>query len=284
MFTVRKLVVCAVALLAMFARVAGQDTKSSEQFVEAKGFVGRVFEVKHRNPDEIAYAIRPLLSGFKGATLSVSREFNTITVRDWPENVALIEGAIKRLDVPKPVEPPKPPPPPKPAVEIRIDMISASRASGGSSTLTGDLTKVVDQLKATLSYGSYRLVSTFLSRGNQGSTLDASGILDGLLPAGDGKADPLHPSFYSLESRPITVSRDSSEQIFAEIPNFRFRIRVPIAVGATISGQAQQIQYQDIGISNSITLKEGEMVVVGTTSAGPASDAIIIVVSFRRVS
>lgn len=284
MLIIRRFLVCGLALVALTARIAAQENKAADQYVDTKGFTGRVFEVKQRNADDIAYAIRPLLSGFKGATLSVSREFNTITVRDWPENVALIEGAIKRLDVPKPVEPPKPPPPPKPVVELRIDMISGSRASGDSSTLTGDLAKVVDQLKATLSYDSYRLVSTFLSRGNQGSKLDASGILDGLLPAGDGKTDPLHPSFYSLESQPITVSRDSSEQILAEIPNFRFRIRVPIAVGTSGSGQAPQIQYQDVGISNSITLKEGEKVVVGTTSAGSTSDAIIIVVSFRRVN
>lgn len=278
MLTIRKLVVCAVALLAMFARVAGQDNKTSDQYVEVKGFVGKVIQLNNREPRDIYSAVRPLLSGFKGATMSFSDEFKTITVRDWPENVATIEEAIKRLDIPKPVEPPKP------TVEFRIDMIAASKSASDATPFTGELAKVVDQLKATLSFGSYRLVSTFLTRGQQGSRLGSSGVLDGLLPPTDRKVDPLKPSFYDLGSRDITISQNAAGQVLAEIPNFSFTIRVPIAVGATESDPAKQIQYQNVGISNSISLREGEKVVVGTTSAGSTSDAIIIVVSFKRVS
>jgi type II secretory pathway component GspD/PulD (secretin) len=70
----------------------------SPDYVEEKGFKGRVFELKYRDPVSLQQIIRPLGSGFKGATMSIDREFKTLTVRDFPENIATIEEAIKRLE------------------------------------------------------------------------------------------------------------------------------------------------------------------------------------------
>src|SRR5215467_12410816 len=101
----------APALLILFAAVssgtaqaqssAPRAAESHEEFVTDKGFSSRVFELKHRDPVEIASVIRPLGSGFKGAIVSVNREMRTLTVRDFPENIATIEAALKRLDVPE---------------------------------------------------------------------------------------------------------------------------------------------------------------------------------------
>ena len=44
-------------------------TQRSPDYVEEKGFKGRVFEIKHRDPDSLAQVLRPLGSGFKGATI-----------------------------------------------------------------------------------------------------------------------------------------------------------------------------------------------------------------------
>ena len=75
------------------------DAAREESFVTEKGFASRVFEVKHREASDLAAVLRPLGSGYRGATVSSNRDFKTISVRDFPENIAAIEAALKRLDV-----------------------------------------------------------------------------------------------------------------------------------------------------------------------------------------
>src|SRR5690242_9987259 len=70
----------------------------SDNYVTNSGFKNRVFEVHNRMPEELVPVVRLLTSGFKGAQLSASNEFRTITVRDFPENIAAVEEALKRLD------------------------------------------------------------------------------------------------------------------------------------------------------------------------------------------
>src|ERR1700730_3452280 len=73
----------------------------TDNYVTNTGFKNRVFEVHNRMPDDLVPVIKLLTSGFKGAQLAASNEFRTITVRDFPENIAAIEEAIKRLDTPE---------------------------------------------------------------------------------------------------------------------------------------------------------------------------------------
>ena len=67
------------------------------EYVEATGFKNRVFEIKHRDPSSLVPVLRPLASGFKGATMAASSEYRTLSVRDFPENLATIEEAILAL-------------------------------------------------------------------------------------------------------------------------------------------------------------------------------------------
>ncbi|HTG17524.1 MAG TPA: hypothetical protein VK747_19915, partial [Blastocatellia bacterium] len=77
---------------------AGQPAPSAKgsDYVEEKGFKGRIFEIKYRDPVVLYQVVRPLGSGFKGATVSFDKQYRTLTVRDFPENIAAIEEAIKR--------------------------------------------------------------------------------------------------------------------------------------------------------------------------------------------
>src|SRR6266478_543461 len=52
---------------------------------------GKVFELKYRQPSSILKVIGPLGSGYRSAQISPSEELRTITVRDFPENIAAIE-------------------------------------------------------------------------------------------------------------------------------------------------------------------------------------------------
>src|SRR2546430_793603 len=90
------------ALFAMTEATAPAQTPApppTPSYVTEKGFKSKVFEVKHRDPAALVDSVGPLASGFKGALVTANREMQTITVRDFPENVAAIEEALKRLDV-----------------------------------------------------------------------------------------------------------------------------------------------------------------------------------------
>ena len=68
----------------------------------------KLFEIKHRSRNSLANSVKPLGSGAGNATIYANEDLKTVTVRDFPENIAAIEEALKRLDVPDEIQPPQP--------------------------------------------------------------------------------------------------------------------------------------------------------------------------------
>src|SRR5687767_4678994 len=97
-------IVLALALLLLAAPAALAQSEAQRQddnYVTQKMFQNRVFDVKNRDPQSLVRVHAPLTSGFRGAVVSANPEFRTISVRDFPENIAVIEEAIRRLDTPE---------------------------------------------------------------------------------------------------------------------------------------------------------------------------------------
>src|SRR5205814_6837507 len=90
-----------------------------------------------------------------GAAISSSSEFRTITVRDFPENLATIEEAIKRLDTPAT---------PRPNIELHMYALIASNTGGAGSAPPAELKDVLEQLRGTLNYKNYELAATVVQR------------------------------------------------------------------------------------------------------------------------
>src|SRR6185295_16127419 len=106
------LVVSLVTARAALAQEAKHDDHN-------RAYKSKVLEVHHRDPRLLADAVRLLGSGFGLASISVNDQLQTIAVRDYPENVAAIEEAIKRLDQPAP---------PTPDIELKISVLIGSKA------------------------------------------------------------------------------------------------------------------------------------------------------------
>ena len=102
----KSLTLLVFTLLVVTAVLAQQppatQEKPKDDYVTERQFKSKIFEVKYRQPSSLAGVLRQLGSGFKGAGISANNEFHTLTVRDFPENLATIEEAIKRLDTPAP--------------------------------------------------------------------------------------------------------------------------------------------------------------------------------------
>lgn len=232
-------------------------------YVEEKGFKGKVFEIKYRDPVGLLQVIRPLGSGFKGATTSVDKEFKTLTVRDFPENIAAIEEAIKRLDTPEAA---------RPDIEFSVHVLIASNSAGGSEDYPSELTDVVKQLKSALKYKSYSLMTSGIHRAKEGSRgVENSGVAQSSLFS--SVPTPPNPIFYEYFLQFISIDSGSGTPT-VQVGDLRFNMRVPLNLGTSV-------QYQNVGFRSPVGLHQGEKVVVGSTTMG--DKGLVVVVSAKLI-
>src|SRR3954454_15170679 len=164
----RILIALAILLVAATAAVAQDNKQGSvqspfkrddDEYVTQKMFQNRVFDIKNHDPQTLARVLNPLTSGFRGAVVSPNQEFRTITVRDFPENIAVIEEAIRRLDTPEA---------PRPAIEFRVYLLVASNDETAGH-FPVELSDVVRQLQSSLGMKNFTLMGSQVVRGHEGN-------------------------------------------------------------------------------------------------------------------
>ena len=226
-----------------------------DDFVTEKGFAGRVFEVKHRDPSDLATVLRPLGSGHKGATVSANREFRTISVRDFPENIAAMEAALKRLDAAEAA---------KADVELRLWVLVASNGDVAAAKLPDELKEAVGAMKTTLSYHTYSLAGSFVARIRDGARgISGEGVTD-LAPAGAARAAGKRMQLEYRVNSLVLEPRETGASV-VKLDGFSL-----VLVG---DGRAQ--------LKTDVTLREGEKVVVGTSTV--QDRGLVVVVSARVI-
>src|SRR5437762_2539870 len=150
-----KRIAALVVILLLATTVVAQENK----------FRTKMFEVHNGNAREIARAIRTLGSGTPGSEINFSEETRTVTVRDFPENVATIEEAIGRLDKAAPVAP---------DVELKISLLIGSKNALPGPAVPEDLVPVVKQLQNTLRYSHYGLLAANIHHTRVGDGIEGS--------------------------------------------------------------------------------------------------------------
>ena len=225
-------------------------------------FRTKLFEVHHRGARDIALVVKGIASGVKGSDVSWNDQLQTITVRDFPENVAAIEEAIGRLDRPAPA---------LPDIELRISLLIGSKTPLDGPAVPEDLASVVKQLQSTLRYSHYGLLAANIQHTRAGEGIEGSGVAESKLIGIPTTAD--HPVFYNYKLRNITTDAGTDRQSVA-VQNANFGLRVPIKV-------SKDTVYQSVGFETPITIREGEKVVIGTTTMG---DRAVIVVLMATVA
>jgi hypothetical protein len=264
------LTACSLTATITLAQSNDQQNKEEEASPATQvKFAVKLFEIKHRQPHSLRESLQALGSGTKGSSIIANNQLRTLTVRDFPENIAAIEDALKRLDVPEqsPV-----------SLEFQIHLLSASMNGSGKTELPKNLEPVVAQLKATLKFTNYRYVSSALNRASNGGKIESSGVTGSLFPTPTGVTNTAeNPSFYQYTLTHIMLAQDASGKETVLIDLFKFGVGVPIKINPG------QTQYRDIGIVTPLSLREGEMAVVGTANIGGSDEAIIVVVSVKKV-
>ena len=265
-----KNVLAALALVlfflpATFAQQSNSDAsqKSDGDFVTEKGFKSKVFEVKHRDPESLAKVLQKLGSGFKGASITANFEFKTLTVRDFPENLATIEEALKRLDTPAA---------PRPNIELHMHVLVASNtggnAGGAAAQVPAELRDVLTQLRGTLSYQNYELATSVVQRLTETPRgLHGKGMAEIPRSPTSAGSTPL-PYEYLINS--VTLASSPTGAPIIQIGEFSF------ATGLTSATLDNRTQVQ-----TALNLRDGEKVVVGTATFGDR--ALIIVLTAKII-
>ena len=244
--------------LSVAAFAQNQTAKPAEdEFNNIKEYKNKIFTIQNGDVRSIAGAIKLLGSGFKGAGISINEELRTITARDFPENLAAMEDAIKRLDKPAPKSP---------DLEMKIFVLIGSKTPLANAALPDELAPVVKQLQATLRYSNYGLMTSMVHRTTLGSGIRGSGVAEPALLGMTAAQD--RPILYNYELRKIT-SADAAHSTI-DIDSFDFSMRVPIDVG-------NNIQYQSVGFATPVSIRQGEKVVIGTTTM--RDKALVVVVT-----
>ena len=273
MFSTKNKIHFALVTCLLFSAVAGAQQKQPDQTPSSddkqatpnSALRNRVFEIKHRQAGSLVKVLLPLGSNVKGASMNFNDEFKTISVRDFPEVIATIEEVIKRLDVLQP------PPPPQPPVEFRVHVLIASNGGAETTQFPAELDDAVKQLKTTLNYKNYYLMTSQVIRYQGGTNpISNKGIAE-LKLSSDTPAGK-NPIFYNYTM--VNVRLDAAEATArVGVGQFNFSMKVPLSVGDS------KIQYEDIGFQTPVNLRDGEKVVVGTTSL--EDKGIIVVLSAK---
>lgn len=244
--------------------VAGTAPKPEDNFVTEKGFNSKVFEVRHRDPESLAKVLRQIGSGFKGASISANSEFRTVTVRDFPENLATMEEALKRLDTPVA---------PRPNIELHMFVLVASNgaANTGSAAppVPAELKEVLNQLRETLSYRNYEIATSIVQRLTETSRgLRGKGTTDiSLSPPANG--NQTLPYEYFVNG--VSLGSTSTGTPIIQIGEFAFS-----------TGQTSQTFDNRTQVQTALNLRDGEKVVVGTAAFG--NRALVIVLTAKLIN
>lgn len=243
-------VLCSVAAGAQPEQTTPTPAPDSGQ--ANRNFRSRVFEIKHRDPRNLAEVLMALGSGARGSAINYNDEFKTVTVRDYPEVIATVEDAIKRLDVPEPA---------RPGIEFHVHILIANNAGQSSADFPAELDNVIKQLRTTLNYKNYHLMtSQVIQAREKGSrAVSSKGVAELRLSA--DTAASKNPIFYEFQLQRLELETPATGPVVIQIGDFSFSMKVPLLVGGP-----GQLQYQDIGFHTPVRMREGEKVVVGTTS------------------
>lgn len=237
-----------------------QEQRPESQYVDFTGFKGSIFELKHRDPEELIGVLRGLTSGFKGATINANSDLKTITVRDFPENIATIEAAIKRLDVPAPARAARTSPK---DVDITVHVLLASSDSSDGNQYPQALQDVVKQMQSALNYKSFQLLTTIVQRTNlRRGLMTSSGTT--ALPEKDASAN------YRLGMSDISFLPQIEDGSIT-IGDLNFQI----------AGSNDEIsrKFGSAEVRTRLNVRPGEKVVVGTATL--RDKAVILILTAK---
>lgn len=261
----------AVALTFCAALGAGQGAPAAKSASSAPvanlAYESRLIIVHHASPYQLRDILRPMLSAGPGSSATidaVDRDgLRALAVRDFPENLAAIEAAVKRLDIEAPV---------RKQVEFHIHVLFGSKSQSADGEVPEELKDVLASLKSTLAYRSYAPVASFVQRAADGAeVVEGQGQAEMATRGSKGDARET-PIILKWGIYRLAIANGTDGKPAISLPKFELS-----AFELLATGQGARLA----SIETNLTMKDGEKVVVGTSMI--RDKALIVVLTAKIV-
>lgn len=261
-----KLVIMALATVLWPAAAQEQEKKTTAPD-SARIQVQKVLEIKYADVQRLANILQVF-----GVRIQFDTNSKVISVSGDRASVQAFEDAVRRLDVP---------PPATKNIELTVYIVGASQQAGKSGAAPAELDAVIKQLKSIFGLQSFRMLDTLAirTRDGQGATSSSMARVSDNAPANT----PLARFEINIRSASIQPQEGGRS---VRLDRLLFNARIPVApAGGSQNDIAipTQWQYMDAGITTDVDLREGQKVVVGKSSIGGSSEAMILVLVAKVV-
>jgi hypothetical protein len=221
-------------------RLRVELAERARQEAEQRDWETKIFQIKYVDPGELTRVLTMFRSNvnYSGGGLRV------LSVRAPKEIMPAIEDVIKRLDVPAP----------RRDAELTIFVLLASDQGETTAVVPPALQPVVTQLKSVLSYKTYQLVDTLITR----ATPTSNAQLSGTVMLGN-----------------VAVSYGFSANFRVENPDGK----APILRLSQMTFRLNPPAQSEVRVSADVDVPQGQQVVVGKATMGER--AVILVMSSK---
>jgi type II secretory pathway component GspD/PulD (secretin) len=245
-----------LTIVLLCAPIYAQKPEAQDAAATAK-MQTKIFQAQYRSPIDLYQTVQ-LMSSRQGSIM-FNNEMRTLTVRDYPENVAEIGEAIKRLDVPAAAAA---------VIDFRIAVLVGSKSPLSGQAVPDDLAPVVKQLQSTLAYANYSLVASMVQRAavTPGS-VEGSGVVD---PSAIGFSAEATEVRYGYHLESIQIDSTSQPPSVA-IRAFSFSLMYPTRPG-----------IEPVGFKTPVTMHDNEKVVIGTASMKDKALIVVLTAHFGK--
>lgn len=243
---------------------------AGSEVMEQPGMQARVFHLQYANLMSLLNQLSRLYG--RVALIVPDEPSRSLLVRATPEILTSIQNLIAELDVAPPV---------KRNIEITAFVLLATDHPLDETPLPDALQPVMRQLRRTFSYKGYRLLDTLIARTRDGGMVQMSGVFPPL--SGDPTVTPPPDALsrYRMSCMGIKHYGDEKET-FVHIDHFGFGVQLALVTKDAETGRPRT-QFHNLDIVSSIDVRDGQMAVVGKTSADGSASALLLVVSAKAI-
>lgn len=227
-------------------------------------FVGCAFAEEVIKVVDVHYSDRERLANLvqsRNVNIKIDPSGKFVVLQGQKVEVEGIEDLIKKIDVP-PLN-----------IEFTLELISGSKTAGKVSDFPVGLNGVAKEMKNLFGFQTMMLVDTVTIRTQEGKETNVTG------PFPSPTTDPTAPKGnYYIDIKQAAANGIKGSRL-VRIGSLRFNGKIPILTG---SG-GTQYQFNEMGISTGLDVKEGQRVVVGKVGMDSSSNPFFLVVSCKVV-
>jgi hypothetical protein len=169
--------------------------------------------------------------------------------------------------------------------EVRLHLLVASNDAAEGSGLPTELQPIISQLRSSLPFRNYVVGATFINRVRDGGNLEVKGVSNSFL-TNPAFSNPSIPQFFDFSLGRVRAEADGQGRDVIQISSFRFGARVPIQTATTGTADGKGgfpiINYEPVGLTTTISMREGAPILVGTLPTNRTDQIMVLAAQIKR--